>query len=113
MTEPEFSHPLITGGGELLRAYTIGPYKSVLVKSPESFGPIKYRYILIVYDHDEKQPILFVTSEQNAMQSELLKIAKESDPDFDPPSIDGAYFWAFFQKTDIAPSISQKTGVVS
>jgi len=98
MTAPDFAHPLITGGGELLRAYTIGPYKSVLIKSPESFGPVKYRYILIVYGHEEKQPILFVTSEQNAMQSELLKVAKESDHDFDSPSIGGAYFLGVFSK---------------
>jgi len=43
-------HPLIKGGGSVLCAYKIGGYKAVLVKQPESVGPIEYLFVMIVSD---------------------------------------------------------------
>lgn len=92
-------HPLITGGGNTLRAYALGAYKAVLVERPDSVGPIKYRYVLIVFLAQGKEPVMFVTSEQNAMQAELFKIARETlnDPslEHDPEN----FFLGVFSKS--------------
>ena len=74
-------HPMITGGGKDLRSYNFGKYKGVLVEAPDSFGPIKYGYVLIVFGKEDKEPVLFVTSEKNEMQATLLAMAAENDPE--------------------------------
>lgn len=91
-------HPLITGGGQMLRSYQIGSYKSVLVKSPESVGPIKYLYVMIVFSGNGTEPVLFVTAERNEMQGELLKIAAGQTGNPNLGSEDNGYFLGVFSK---------------
>lgn len=74
-------HPMITGGGEVLRTYDFGPYSGVLIGAPESFGPIKYIYVLIVFEVNNENPVLFVTSEKNEMQSEMIALIEEENPE--------------------------------
>jgi|SRR5581483_8548957 len=89
-------HPLITGGGQMLRSYQIGSYKSVLVKSPESVGPVKYLYVMIVFSGNGTEPVLFVTAERNEMQGELLKIAAGETGNPNLGSEDNEYFLGVF-----------------
>lgn len=89
-------HPLITGGGTTIRRYRIGKYNGVLVQDPNSFGPIKYRYVMTVFSEQGEDPIMFVTAEQNEMQAELFKITRENLND---PSLEydaSSYFLGVF-----------------
>ena len=52
MTTTDFEHPMIRGGGVTQCAYKLGRYKAVLVRKPDSFGPIKFLYVLIVFAPD-------------------------------------------------------------
>lgn len=71
-------HPFIASGGIKLKTHQLGKYRAVLVKDPNSVGPIKYRYVMVVFRDGTDEPVIFVTAEQNAMQAELFKIARES-----------------------------------
>lgn len=72
---------MITGGGEVLRTYDLGRYKGVLIEAPECFGPIKYVYVLVIFEKEGEEPVLFVTSEKNEMQAMLLATAAETNPE--------------------------------
>jgi len=68
--------PLITGGGDLLAEYKFGEHTGVFIEKPDSFGPIKYLYLLIIYSlGDEESPILFVAAEKNEMHDDFMKHA--------------------------------------
>lgn len=77
-------HPLITGGGTTVRAYTLGRGKAVLVQDPDSVGPIKYRYVMTVFPVGSAKPVMFVTAEQNTLQAQMFKTAREK---FNDPSL--------------------------
>lgn len=89
-------HPLITGGGQTLSSYQIGSYRSVLVKNPDSVGPIKYLYVMIVFGESVAEPVLFVTAERNEMQGELLNIAGQTQSTLGRDS--NEYFLGIFSK---------------
>ena len=60
-------------GGTPVCSYECGGYRAVLVKDPESFGPIKYPHVLIVYQAiDNTSPIMIVTAEQGTISPALL-----------------------------------------
>ncbi len=74
--------PLIKGGTPV-RRYACGEYQAVLVRDPESFGPIKYPHLLVVFRATETSPIMFITAEQSTISSALMKIAaKQFGEDF-------------------------------
>ena len=77
MLVPGETAPLIRGGTKV-RVYECGGFRAVLAKDPESFGPIKYPHVLVVFRAvDDTPPIMFVTAEQNSMGSEMMKIMSE------------------------------------
>lgn len=90
---------MITGGGKVVRTYNLGRYKGVLVEAPESFGPIKYIYVLLVFENEGEEPILFVTSEKNEMQSTLLAMAAENDPELAPDLNPNECFLGIFSQS--------------
>ena len=54
--------------GEHLFSYECGGYRAILVKDPESSGPIKYPHVLIVYRAiDNTSPIMIITAEQGTI----------------------------------------------
>lgn len=61
-------------GGTPVCTYECGGYRAILVKDPESFGPIKYPHVLIVYRAiDNTPPIMFITAEQGTISSTVLE----------------------------------------
>lgn len=61
-------------GGTLVCSYECGEYRAILVKDPESSGPIKYPHVLIVYQAiDNTSPIMIVTAEQGTISPTLLE----------------------------------------
>lgn len=61
-------------GGTLVCSYECGEYRAILVKDPESSGPIKYPHVLIVYQAiDNTSPIMIVTAEQGTISPALLE----------------------------------------
>lgn len=61
-------------GGTLVCSYECGEYRAILVKDPESSGPIKYPHVLIVYQaSDNTSPIMIVTAEQGTISPTLLE----------------------------------------
>jgi len=66
--------PVITGGIPLA-TYKADNIRAILVKNPESVGPIKYRYVMMCFVGGAKIPDYFVTSEKNEMQDQLLEAA--------------------------------------
>ena len=89
--------PMITGGGKVQKRYRIGDHQAILVESPESIGPIKYKYVFIVYDDKSDKPVLFITSEKNQMQAELLEIVEKNSPELVPNIDPKKYFLGIFQ----------------
>lgn len=68
MTFPQMK----SGSGTVLGLYRLGRYSSLLIRDPESVGPIKYLFVLIITEQGSKTPVLAVTCERNEMQGELL-----------------------------------------
>ncbi|OPY74539.1 MAG: hypothetical protein A4E65_03814 [Syntrophorhabdus sp. PtaU1.Bin153] len=67
--------PAITGGTPV-RAYECGGYHAILIRDPESLGPIKYPHLLIVFRQgSDETPVMVITAEQNEMAPELMRIA--------------------------------------
>ena len=61
-------------GGTPVCSYECGGYRAILVKDPESFGPIKYPHVLIVYRAiDNTSPIMIITAEQGTISPTLLE----------------------------------------
>jgi hypothetical protein len=61
-------------GGTPVCSYECGGYKAILVKDPESSGPIKYPHVLIVYRAiDNTSPIMIITAEQGTISDTLLE----------------------------------------
>jgi hypothetical protein len=55
-------------GGTPVCSYECGGYRAILIKDPESFGPIKYPHVLIVYRAiDNTSPIMIITAEQGTI----------------------------------------------
>ena len=86
---------MLSGGGEVISSQMFGDYQGVFIKKPDSIGPIKYIFVLIIYSQaEEDPPILFVTSEINEMQRELLKVAGH-----DTSPNEGEYYLGVFSET--------------
>lgn len=69
MLRPGETAPLIRGGTPI-SMYECEGYRAILTDSPESFGPVKYPHVLIVFKAiDDTPPIMFITAEQNSMMS--------------------------------------------
>jgi hypothetical protein len=96
MLEPGNTAPLIKGGTPV-RAYECGGYRAILARDPESFGPIKYPHVLIVFRAvDDTPPIMFITAEQSTISSALMKIAaKELGEDFGEDVGHGVFLGVF------------------
>lgn len=90
------SRPMITGGGKVRRKYQIGEHQAVLIESPESAGPIKYKYVFMVFDGKSEEPILIITSEKNEMQAALLAMASKSAPELAVGTDPNKYFLGVF-----------------
>ena len=87
--------PMLSGGGEVISSQMFGEYEGVFIKKPDSIGPIKYLFVLIIYSKvEEDPPILFVTSEVNEMQHELLKVAGH-----DATTGSGEYYLGVFSES--------------
>lgn len=89
--------PLIFSGGTLVKRYIINDDKVVFVENPDSIGPIKYKYICLVFEGDAEEPALTITAEQNEMQREL---SDTDDPDLEEAPVDveeSDYFLCFFE----------------
>ena len=71
-------------GGTPVCSYECGGYRAILVKDPESFGPIKYPHVLIIYRAlDNTSPIMFITAEQGTISPALLeKLPEELKGEF-------------------------------
>ncbi|MBI1257187.1 MAG: hypothetical protein GC204_06925 [Chloroflexi bacterium] len=52
--------------------YQIGSYVAVIVKDCESFGKIRYNFVLYVLDPVSNEPIFAVTSEKNNATGNLI-----------------------------------------
>ncbi len=77
MLKPGETAPLISGG-TALKAYECGEYQAVLVRDPESFGPIQYLYLLIIYQKkDNSSPIMYITAEQSMLSPAFMEIAAD------------------------------------
>ncbi len=77
MLEPGKTAPLIKGGTPIC-SYECGGYRAILAKDPESFGPMKYPHVLIVFKGvDNTPPIMFITAEQSTISSALLEMVPE------------------------------------
>ncbi|CAK8715354.1 MAG: hypothetical protein CDV28_11738 [Candidatus Electronema aureum] len=77
MLNPGETAPLISGG-TALKAYECGEYQAVLVRDPESFGPIQYLYLLVIYQKkDNSSPIMYITAEQSILSPAFMKIAAD------------------------------------
>ncbi|CAK8713381.1 hypothetical protein GCAAIG_02700 [Candidatus Electronema halotolerans] len=77
MLEPGKTAPLISGG-TALKAYECGEYQAVLVRDPESFGPIQYLYLLVIYQKkDNSSPIMYITAEQSMLSPAFMEIAAD------------------------------------
>lgn len=63
---------MISGSGTVLRQYSLGRYSCMLIQEPESIGPIKYSFMLLVTEQDSNALAIVVTCETNDMQNELL-----------------------------------------
>lgn len=72
---PQISVPVaphITNAKPIYR-YKFPPYSAILFDSVESFGPIKFSFVLMVYDlKNGNVPIMYITSETNELAAELL-----------------------------------------
>ena len=69
MLRPGETAPLISGGTPV-SMYECEGYRAILTDSPESFGPVKYPHVLIVFKAiDDTPPIMFITAEQNSMMT--------------------------------------------
>jgi len=88
--------PMITGGGKVRKRYQIGEHQAVLVESPESVGPIKYKYVFMVFDGKSEEPILIITSEKNEMQAALLAVAAQRSPELAAGTDPNKYFIGVF-----------------
>lgn len=66
-----------SGSGKVYGLYRLGSYTCMLIRAPESIGPIEYLFMLVVNAEGSKSPILVVTCERNQMQSELLSTVAE------------------------------------
>jgi hypothetical protein len=65
-------------GGTLICSYECGEYRAILVKDPESSGPIKYPHVLIVYRAiDNTSPIMIIAAEQGTISPTLLEMLPE------------------------------------
>ena len=77
MLEPAKTAPLIKGGSPVC-SYECANYRAMLFRDPESYGPMKYPHVLIVYRAiDNTPPIMFITAEQNTMSSALLTMVPD------------------------------------
>ncbi len=47
------------------KLYTIGEYDAALMDNITAEGPVEYEYIIAVFERDNDDPFLFVTSERN------------------------------------------------
>jgi hypothetical protein len=90
--------PTITGGTRVCQ-YECGEYRAVLVRDPESFGPIKYPHLLIVFESvDHTPPIMFVTAEQSVMAPDLLAmLPPEIRKDLGPDAGNGVFLGVFYE----------------
>lgn len=66
-----------SGSGTVLRQYSLGRYSCMLIQEPESIGPIKYSFMLLVTEQDSNALAMVVTCETNDMQNELLNKTAE------------------------------------
>lgn len=66
-----------SGSGKVYGFYRLGSYTCMLIRAPESIGPIEYLFMLVVNEAESKSPLLIVTCERNQMQSELLSTVAE------------------------------------
>lgn len=65
------------GSGKVYGFYRLGGYTCMLIRAPESIGPIEYLFMLVVTEEGSNSPLLVVTCERNQMQSELLSAVAE------------------------------------
>ena len=71
MLKPGISAPFAKGGMPVC-SYECGGYRAILVKDPESFGPVRYPHFLIVYKAvDNTPPIMYITAEISTLTSTL------------------------------------------
>ena len=94
------SHPMILGGGTIKAVFTVGDHRAVLIQDPDSFGPIKYRFVLTIFDTNGTSPLMFVTCEWNEMQEEqedlLEDFFRKEFPDSDDISERSKYHLCVF-----------------
>lgn len=81
-----------------IRAYSSGKYNATLIHKIESIGAIKYIYALIVFESENENPILFVTSERNSMIPEMLSSLPEELQDA-MKSMSAEAFMGIFDKS--------------
>lgn len=62
--------PLLTTGGTIEATHNLGLYRAILTSNPESFGPIKYKFVLRVMRIDINRPVLYVTAEWNELDQD-------------------------------------------
>ncbi len=55
--------PFIVKGGKEIKRYLVGSDTLIFIKNPECIGPIKYKFVAMLYLKDQKYPSFFVTSE--------------------------------------------------
>ena len=95
MLQPGGNAPLIKGGTPV-RSYECGSYQALLIRDPESFGPIEYPHIMIVYRSDEDSPIMFITAEQSTIGPELMDmVAEQRGEDFGDDLGHGVFLGVF------------------
>src|SRR5215467_2028838 len=54
-----------------LRRYRLGNYQALLFDQCEAVGPIRYLYVLVIFQEGERTPTLFVASEESDMPPAL------------------------------------------
>jgi hypothetical protein len=69
---------MIRSSGTPSGLYQLGPYRALLLRNPESIGPIKYLYMLAITEGTTSEPILVVTCELSMIQKQLLDMVPEA-----------------------------------
>lgn len=95
------SFPLLKKGtGQVVAVFEFATYGATLVRDPESAGPIKYRFILVITAPPTGAPILAVTCERNEMQAAMIQaVSEDLDADMRAALSEGSgYFLCYFDR---------------
>ncbi len=88
MSEPRGYWPAIEGG-TVVRLFTFGEHRAVLLTGMRSLGVIQYLHVLLIFEVPENRLCLCVSSEKNLLYG-------RSAPGGEPRDVGGSHFLGLF-----------------